>query len=237
MISKRIAESAKFIKMPATSQNLYFHLVIHADDDGIVEALPVINLIHANEDDLRVLHSKGFIVILNEDLVSYICAWLEHNKIRLDRKVDSIYLDLLRSSLPDVEIRKRKEKGEVPAIEMTDTCQTADRQMSAEDSAGQNRSDKESTGNDSAGQDSIVAQLGKEFLTKAEYKDLSDKYSVRIVEKVIDKILNKPYPGCLNYATVDKWCDEQFKSSGVKKNFTENRKYDFEELERKLLGI
>lgn len=70
MISKRIAESAKFIKMPATSQNLYFHLVIHADDDGIVEALPVINLIHANEDDLRVLHSKGFIVILNEDLVS-----------------------------------------------------------------------------------------------------------------------------------------------------------------------
>lgn len=55
MISKRICESAKFLKMPATSQNLYFHLMLNADDDGVVEAYPVMAVCKANEDDLKVL--------------------------------------------------------------------------------------------------------------------------------------------------------------------------------------
>ena len=32
-------ESARFLKMPASTQCLYFHLGLNADDDGIVEAL------------------------------------------------------------------------------------------------------------------------------------------------------------------------------------------------------
>ena len=70
MISKKVVESARFIKMPASSQNLYFHLVLNADDDGVVEAFTVMNLIRANEDDLRVLASKGFVQVLSEELVS-----------------------------------------------------------------------------------------------------------------------------------------------------------------------
>lgn len=41
MFSARITESTRFLKMPATSQNLYFHLGLNADDDGVVEAYPV----------------------------------------------------------------------------------------------------------------------------------------------------------------------------------------------------
>lgn len=70
MFSRSVVESARFLKMPVSSQNLYFHLVMNADDDGIVEAYSVINLIRANEDDLRVLHARGFVRILNEDLVT-----------------------------------------------------------------------------------------------------------------------------------------------------------------------
>ena len=86
MFSKAVVESARFLKMPATSQNLYFHLAINADDDGVVEAYTVINLVKANEDDLRVLLGKGFVKILNDDLVTYIVDWRTHNKIRADRK-------------------------------------------------------------------------------------------------------------------------------------------------------
>ena len=43
MISRKIVDSARFLKMPATSQNLYFHLIVNADDDGVVEAYRVIN--------------------------------------------------------------------------------------------------------------------------------------------------------------------------------------------------
>lgn len=59
MISRKIVASARFLKMSATSQNLYFHLLSAADDDGVVEAYPIINMCKANEDDL------------NEDLVTY----------------------------------------------------------------------------------------------------------------------------------------------------------------------
>ena len=71
MISRKIVDSARFLKMPATSQNLYFHLIVNADDDGVVEAYPVINMCKANEDDLRVLVGKGFVTVLDEDLVTY----------------------------------------------------------------------------------------------------------------------------------------------------------------------
>lgn len=36
MLSEKIVESAKLLEMPSTSQNLYFHLIMNADDDGVV---------------------------------------------------------------------------------------------------------------------------------------------------------------------------------------------------------
>ena len=110
MFSKSVVESARFLKMPPSSQNLYFHLGMNADDDGIVEAYPVINMIKAQEDDLRVLFSKGFVKILNPDLVTYIADWREQNRIRPDRKKDSIYQDLLLQIEPDIQLLEKKEK-------------------------------------------------------------------------------------------------------------------------------
>ena len=75
MISTKIIGRASFLKMPVSSQCLYFHLVARADDDGIVEAYPVMSMCNIHEDDLRVLHAKRFVYVLNEDLVSYIMSW------------------------------------------------------------------------------------------------------------------------------------------------------------------
>lgn len=112
MVSRKIVESARFLKMPATSQNLYFHLVVNADDDGIVEAYPVLALTKANEDDLRVLVSKQFVYMLNEDLVTYIEDWLEMNYFRADRKRDSRYQALLLQLRPDVKLIESKERSD-----------------------------------------------------------------------------------------------------------------------------
>lgn len=112
MVSRKIVESARFLKMPATSQNLYFHLVVNADDDGIVEAYSVLALTKANEDDLRVLVSKQFVYMLNEDLVAYIEDWLEMNYFRADRKRDSRYKPLLLQLRPDVKLVEAKERSD-----------------------------------------------------------------------------------------------------------------------------
>lgn len=113
MFSLKIIDSAKFLKMPISSQLLYFHLGLRADDDGVVEAYNVLRLLGSAEDDLKILFSKGFIQVLNEDMVTFICDWTEHNKIRSDRKTDSIYKDLLLKMLPETKLLESKQRADL----------------------------------------------------------------------------------------------------------------------------
>lgn len=112
MFSKRIIGSARFLRMPISSQALYFHLGLYADDDGVVEAFSIMRSIGCTEDDLRVLVAKGFVQVLNDDLVSYIVDWSENNKIRPDRKIDSIYKDLLLQINPDLMLVEKRERAD-----------------------------------------------------------------------------------------------------------------------------
>lgn len=85
MFAKSIIGSARFLRMPPTSRLLYYDLGMEADDDGCVEAFVVMRKTGAAEDDLRVLVSKGFVQILNDDLVSLILDWKTNNYIPKDR--------------------------------------------------------------------------------------------------------------------------------------------------------
>lgn len=112
MFSIRVISSARFLKMPLSSQALYFQLGMHADDDGVVEAFTVMRQVGALEDDLNILIGKGFVIVLNDDLVSYITDWNESNYIRADRKINSIYQPLLLKILPDVQIMPAKPRAD-----------------------------------------------------------------------------------------------------------------------------
>lgn len=113
MFSNRIIGSARFIKMPPSIQALYFHLCLNADDDGVVEAYPIMRMLGSTEDDVRILNAKNLVTVLNEDLVSYITDWLEHNSLRADRKVDSVYQNLLLQMVPEAEIIEPKPRSDV----------------------------------------------------------------------------------------------------------------------------
>ena len=134
MISNGIVKSARFLKMPPTTQNLYFHLIMNADDDGVVEAFPIMRMVGATEDDLKILMDKVFVYLLNDDLVAYVNNWTEHNKVRLERKIDSLYKDLLLKVVPDVDYRENKKKlPKTSGKKVSDKCQTNDGRLSAED--------------------------------------------------------------------------------------------------------
>lgn len=107
MFSRVITESARFLRMPATSRLLYYDLGMQADDDGVVEAFTVIRTTGASEDDLRVLATKGFITVLNEDLVSFINDWKVNNFIRRDRYSPSIHKNLLVQIVNDNRLTTR----------------------------------------------------------------------------------------------------------------------------------
>ncbi len=235
MLSKKVVESARFLKMPATSKLLYFYLVLNADDDGVVEAFRVLNLIKADEDDLRVLYAKGFVHVLNEDLITYIEDWLEQNKIRADRKQDSVYLELLLSVKPDVKLVSKKRRSDL----VQKSGPSMDCEMSAQ---GKLSKGKLSKGNisecivvdDTAIQidelsthTSTAYTLGKEKLSTDDYGLLIAKYPESLVQRVIQRIIAKPYYGCLNITKITEWCNEQMQNSsgtpGVKKESVHSR--------------
>lgn len=95
MFAKSVIGSARFLRMPSSSRLLYYDLGMQADDDGVVEAFSVMRTTGATEDDLRVLCSRGFVTVLNDDLVAYITDWTRNNQIKKDRYHPSIYADLL----------------------------------------------------------------------------------------------------------------------------------------------
>lgn len=156
MISKSIINSAKFLKMPAETQSLYFHLCLNADDDGVVEAFTVLRTTWSSEDNLRILHAKWLIHVLNEDFVSYILDRNEHNLLRADRKVNSLYQNLLLKVIPWVDLlqpKQRKDRKKNMWIWYSNLENGLDIQWSSGTSQGQ---PMDGVGKDSIGEDRLV---------------------------------------------------------------------------------
>ncbi len=129
MFAKSVVGSARFLRMPSTSRLLYYDLGMQADDDGVVEAFSVMRTTGATEDDLRVLSSKGFVQVLNEDLVSYITDWPRNNYIQRDRYRPSIYASLLVK----IQSGEQLDTGWIQSVSNLDT----------QDRLGKERSEKD----------------------------------------------------------------------------------------------
>lgn len=91
MFSKKIIDTDWFMDMPASSQNLYFHLSMRADDDGFIASPKrIIKLIGASEDDYKILISKKFVIPF-ESGICVITDWRINNYLRNDRYTETIY--------------------------------------------------------------------------------------------------------------------------------------------------
>ena len=91
MFAKTIIDSDAFLDMPATSQLLYFHLCMRADDDGFINSpKKVQRIVGCSDDDLRLLALKRFIIPFESGVV-VIKHWRIHNYIRNDRYKETVY--------------------------------------------------------------------------------------------------------------------------------------------------
>ena len=95
MLSRTILDSDKFLDMPLTTQALYIHLIMNADDDGFLNnSQKITRMIGAGKKDFELLISAEFIIDFNNG----ICAvkhWKLHNYIRSDRYKPTVYQDEL----------------------------------------------------------------------------------------------------------------------------------------------
>src|SRR3990167_3074462 len=97
MTSLEVIDTDAFLDMPVSSQLLYFHLNMRADDDGFVaNPKKIVRMLNAGTDDLKVLIGKKFIIAF-EDGVCVIKHWRINNFIRKDIYKETKYLDLKRT--------------------------------------------------------------------------------------------------------------------------------------------
>lgn len=91
MFAKTIIDSDSFLDMPLSTQCLYFHLSMRADDDGFLNNCKKIQrTIGASDDDLRLLMMKKFIIPFESGIV-VIKHWKIHNYIQRDRYKPTMY--------------------------------------------------------------------------------------------------------------------------------------------------
>ena len=188
MFAKTIIDSDAFLDMPSSSQCLYFHLAMRADDDGFINNPKKIQrVVGSSDDDLKLLIAKRFIIPFESGIV-VIKHWKIHNYIRSDRKKDTVYTK-------EMELLTIKDNGsytlndEIPTLEdMSDSCQPDDNQATAEcqHRLGKDRLGKDRLGKDRLG-DTIVLDV-----PETPYKEIAELYnSICISFNPIKQITDK----------------------------------------------
>ena len=155
MFAKTIIDSDAFLDMPLSTQALYFHLSMRADDEGFINNPKKIQrMISASEDDLKLLIAKNFVIPFESGIV-VIKHWRIHNYIRADRLMKTVYKE-------ERELLDIKDNGSYTIItknQVSDKCQSSDGQMTdkcqSSDSIGKVRLGKDRIGEDSKGEVSI----------------------------------------------------------------------------------
>lgn len=93
MFSKVITDTDAFLEMPLSTQALYFHLAMHADDEGFVSSPKrILRETKASEDDFKLLIVKQFILTFDSGII-VIKHWKIHNLIQTDRFKETTYLE------------------------------------------------------------------------------------------------------------------------------------------------
>lgn len=138
MFSLDVVDTDIFLDLPISSQALYFHLGMRADDDGFVSSPKrVTAMIGANQDDLKLLIVKGFVIALEGGVV-VIRHWKQNNYIQSDRHKDTVY----QNQMAALTVNNGSYEVDTKCIQTVS-------KMDTQDSIDKNSKDKGSKGKDS----------------------------------------------------------------------------------------
>ena len=219
MFAKTIIDSDTFIDMPLSTQALYFHLSMRADDDGFINnPKKIMRMIGASEDDYKLLCAKRFIIPFDSGIV-VIKHWRMHNYIQKDRYKPTVYTEE-KASLElkengayteciqdvyklDTQVRLGKssiESGEYSVVEGSGN--------------GYNGNGKNVDNTVDNSFEYVGGQIGKGvvILTNAQRDALLDKLGLdafnHYVEKLATFIIEKDAKVGNHYQTILKWAEE-----------------------------
>ena len=206
MFSLKIVDSDLFLDMPLSSQCLYFHLSMRADDDGFVDnPKKIIKIIGANDDDLKILITKGFVIVFERGII-VITHWKINNYIRSDRRKETMYITE-KQSLTQTEngaYIKLEQLGIPNDNQVSTTCPH---------SIGKGRLDKVSIDKGRIEQVTpiLYGEYKNIFLTDEEYGKLKEQlkeYTDTMVDKLSRYIESSGKNYKNHYITILNWYEQ-----------------------------
>jgi len=233
MFAKTIIDSDAFLDMSLTTQALYFHLSMRADDDGFLNnPQKIMRMVGCNKNDFDVLIAKNFIITFDTGVI-VIKHWKIHNYIRKDRYNGTVYQE-------EKSMLSEKENGAyslethngIPLVNHSDT------QMDTQVRLGKDRLGKV---NNKEGEKSTrfvpptiedVKAYCTERKNSIDAETFIDFYSAK--GWLIGKTKMKDWKAC-----VRTWEKKEKPKAQAKPNKFNNfpqRSYDYENLEKQLLG-
>lgn len=176
MISKTVTQTQRFLQMPLGTQALYFHLIQNSDDDGIVEAFPIVRMIGSNEDDLKILIAKNFVKPLNEEMVFFITDFHEQNLVQSHHYKKSRYQDLL--AIEDKLINPRIKSIEITTNEGVEGSSQVVNKMLSESSPNisQSSQNKDSQIKNNSNKENVIEDRSVESKTTSKEEIYIDNF-------------------------------------------------------------
>ena len=176
MFAKTIIDSDFFLELPMSSQLLYFHLSMRADDEGFInKPKAIMKMVGAKDDDMNMLIAKKFVIPFESGVV-VIKHWKIHNYIRGDRLLETKY-------------KEERDKLEIDENGSYRLCQSTDSHMVGKVDT------QVSIGKDSIGKDSKdnkesrhkFGEYKNVLLTNEEFDKLQNEFPNDYFER-IDKL-------------------------------------------------
>ncbi|MDF2805013.1 MAG: Phage replication initiation protein [Anaerocolumna sp.] len=256
MFSLKIIDTDLFLDMPMSARLLYYDLSMRADDDGFVASPKKIQrVIGCSNDDFRLLITKQFIIPF-ENGICVIKHWRIHNYIRSDRYASTIYQEEKRLL---VENNGTYELNDIQNVipsdnQVVDKMDTQVRLGKDRLEIGKDSIDKEEPKPKNKPPKEIKHKYGEYnhiSLTDKEYEKLVKDFNEKLIKSFITKmdeyieLHGKTYK---NYnLAIRQWIKRDNDKGNSKQNKAVNhkvttfnnydqREYDYDELEKKLLG-
>ncbi len=119
-----IGDSDDFLELPPLTQNLYFHICLRADDDGVTNKVKkIMRLLGATEENLDALIRGGFLLPFPDAMV--VAHWKIHNYIQKDRYKPTMYQNIMETlDIAPNGLYVRREAASDPCIQTVSNLDT-----------------------------------------------------------------------------------------------------------------
>jgi len=207
MFSKTIIDSDAFLDMPLSTQALYFHLSMRADDEGFINnPRKIQRMIGSNEDDLTLLTVKKFLITFESGVI-VIKHWRIHNYIQNDRFKETVYLE----EKSQLKVKENKSYTLTDTVCIQDVYTLEPQIRLDKNSIDKNRLDKSNI--ESFDLTFIDDVIEKVKITEEQYKKLLSKFSKELLHSQIISLDNYIVNGKGNkykdhYRALNTWCNK-----------------------------